>query len=392
MSAGKIHWADFGIIVALPEEFAALHEAIPELKVAEDPGARTFYSATLTSATGDKRYRLVAAFLHQMGPIEAALGARDLIERFNPAHIIMVGIAGGMSSDVKLGDVVVSRSILYYEQAKLTESGPKYRPQIFPADTRTLDRALRFMLDPAAMERWRRDCKWVGSDAPAAEAGTIASGDKVLADPAAKKALLQLHSKLIAIDMEGAGVFAAVLARAEPSRCLMIRGISDSADPSKDQTDQAGIARPAARTNAARFLRHFIEHGGIAPLRFNEFRLDPTLTLKIDRRLGRQNGHAYPCFPKLLRPHGPIADLTVTITAEDLAGGPLTILRAVWIEGSGEDKSSAVFDCHAPRFMHRITERAVPSFGLHLEIAGEPARIRVVSSSGPPHLIELKPR
>ena len=57
-----------------------------------------------------------------MGQINAALLARDVIARFTPRKILLVGIAGGLGKEVSLGDIVVSDQIVDYEIGKVTQN------------------------------------------------------------------------------------------------------------------------------------------------------------------------------------------------------------------------------------------------------------------------------
>ena len=96
----------------------------------------------------------------------------------------MVGVAGGIRDEVKLGDVVVATQVLYCEQAKQHTDGINQRPQIYPVDPTLLDRAKNYnqsdwhglilAKNPVSREE----------TIPAVIFGPIAAGEKVIADSA----------------------------------------------------------------------------------------------------------------------------------------------------------------------------------------------------------------
>jgi nucleoside phosphorylase len=76
-----------------------------------------------------------------MGNDEAAISTVRVIDRWRPAYILMVGIAGGVPGKVSLGDVVISDFVYYYEPAKRTPKGDQRRAQQFLSDRLLYGRA-----------------------------------------------------------------------------------------------------------------------------------------------------------------------------------------------------------------------------------------------------------
>ena len=77
---------------------------------------------------------------------------------------------------------------------------------------------------------------------------TIGSGEKLLRDPEKFRALKELNGKIEVAEMEGAGVFAACANHKKP--VLMIRGISDFGDSTKDNRFHDLAAKAAAAVTA----------------------------------------------------------------------------------------------------------------------------------------------
>src|SRR5690348_11458907 len=99
---------DFAILTGLTEEFRTLRQIIPRLQEFSNDG-EVWYRTWVESADRERAYSVVAAYQNDMGPLEAQALTASLIRRWDPAYIILVGIAGSFRDDVKLGDVIVSQ-------------------------------------------------------------------------------------------------------------------------------------------------------------------------------------------------------------------------------------------------------------------------------------------
>ena len=90
--------------------------------------------------------------------------------------------------------------------------------------------------------------------------GLVLSGEKLVDNPEFLKQLLQFEPEAIGGDMEGAGLYAAAQ-RAEVD-WLLVKAICDWADGTKAQDKDERQA--LAASNAAKFVLHVIEQGGLA--------------------------------------------------------------------------------------------------------------------------------
>lgn len=113
---------DFAVITALSEELRYMLSLLPTAdEVTEDI---TWYRTRLQSTAG-VNYEIVLAHQDKMGPLDALNLTRALIDRWDPAHIVLVGIAGSFQREIGLGDVIVSQQVFYYDPAKAEEGGLK---------------------------------------------------------------------------------------------------------------------------------------------------------------------------------------------------------------------------------------------------------------------------
>src|SRR5262245_14531568 len=102
---------DFVLVTALEEERdAVLRKLGGHARLEKDGGdAHTYYEARLPTARSDgAAYRVIVTSIGGMGPIKGAAKAGDVVRRWQPAHVILVGIARGVRGEGELGDVVVA--------------------------------------------------------------------------------------------------------------------------------------------------------------------------------------------------------------------------------------------------------------------------------------------
>ena len=96
-----------GIIIAMDKEFRRISEQLDGLKVEID-GGRKF----VTGRLGDNEL-----VLHQcgIGKVNAAIGASEMIRRYNPDLMISTGCAGGGRTDMEVMDIVASTELAYHD-------------------------------------------------------------------------------------------------------------------------------------------------------------------------------------------------------------------------------------------------------------------------------------
>jgi nucleoside phosphorylase len=255
---------DFAIITALEKEAKAVVSRLEnrDTKRFEDRNIRTYHCGTIPIQEAGRSYRVVVVLLPSMGEISAANAVTDTIADWNPRFVLMVGIAGGFAQDdLDLGDVVVADQVVGYDYGKVVKGGIKPRDRVYPASALLLERVRNFW-----DEAWVRQVNTprpgnAHRDASKLFVGPIASGNKVIASAKFREQLLKRWSKLIAVEMEAEGVYAAVFDRPQIRGTLVIRGISDMADERKGDAWQVYAANAAAA-----FAVEFLKSGPVEPL------------------------------------------------------------------------------------------------------------------------------
>ncbi|WP_437974765.1 5'-methylthioadenosine/S-adenosylhomocysteine nucleosidase [Sorangium sp. So ce295] len=214
----------------------------------EQRGGTVYFTGRL----GQEGPIVVVHGLESMGNLSAAVATTNLLREHRVHGLILVGLAGGVSSSgVDLGDVVVSSEIIHYEPAKLTEAGvdPRFRVVgLTPAWLRQMARDVGRDL----MEHPPGSDSNALAGAPNVHVGAVASGEKVLQSERQLDSLLGSWGRVLAVEMEGAGVATAVsMSRPDPP-LVIVRGISDLMDGRKHDAAEAAQLRDTAAHSAVR--------------------------------------------------------------------------------------------------------------------------------------------
>ena len=86
---------DVGIVIALKEEFDEFFEEIKDSNMPiPDKTGTYFYTFERPSADPSRPYQCVVTFAGQMGPTKAALLTQTLLNQWEPATVVNIGIAG----------------------------------------------------------------------------------------------------------------------------------------------------------------------------------------------------------------------------------------------------------------------------------------------------------
>ena len=277
MSAPK-PYVDIAAIVPLEEELQVFFEIFPSTKNLSD-------ADTLLHEVDTNIIDLSMVVIHQsdMGHAEAGQAVLDILDRYRVGLIVSIGIAGGLSSDLRLGDICYSgRVIDVYENSKATDSpndksGRSMDVELSPVPYSTDDRITRALnfarTQPDVADLY---ASWSNKQAeyvaricpnkvpsrtgskemlgkPMSHNGAIICG-MVSKSKAYNDRLKSLDRRVLAIDTESGAVFRH--ASKHSIAALNIRGLSDYANADKSILEMAtgGAVRKVAASNAVSFL------------------------------------------------------------------------------------------------------------------------------------------
>ncbi len=202
-----------GIIGAMAIEVATLKEGMLDLTVSTRAGME-FYEGTLCGTS-------VVVVQCGVGKVNAAMCTQILCACFGVTHIVNTGIAGSLSAELDIADILISRDAMYHD-FDCTQFGyemghvPSLDVTAFPATQSMIDAAY------AAAE---------SVNAGHTRIGRVASGDQFVANAEQKSRIIAITGAMCT-EMEGAAIAQTAYRNGVPF--VIVRAISDKADDSAE--------------------------------------------------------------------------------------------------------------------------------------------------------------
>ena len=173
-----------GIIIAMDKEFRRISELLDGLDVELD-GGRKFVTGTM----GENEL-----VLHQcgIGKVNAAIGASEMIRRYNPDLLVSTGCAGGGRTDMEVMDIVASTELAYHDVYCGEAMGKTVYGQVqgMPA---------RYASPSDLVEKAK-------SVSPRVHAGLIVTGDWFVDSKEKMREIVSHFPEAAAVDMESAAI------------------------------------------------------------------------------------------------------------------------------------------------------------------------------------------
>lgn len=193
-----------GIIFAMQEELIELKKYLHinnEKKIYD----LIFYEATLNNQN-------IILTESGIGKTNAARTTQILIDYYKPEAIFNIGVAGGIAKNLKVGDIIISTSLVQHDFDITAFNHPKgYIPNIgntIPIDNNLLN-TTKIILDTNNISY---------------KEGVIASGD-IFCTKESMATKINTQFKALCVEMEGASI--AQTSYLSKTPCLVIRSISD---------------------------------------------------------------------------------------------------------------------------------------------------------------------
>ena len=217
------------IMGAMPEEIEPLLEKVENVKKIEY-AANVYYEGTY------KGKELVIAY-SKIGKVFASLTATILLEKFACDKLLFSGVAGAISPDLKIGDLIIADGLCQHDLDIVAFGHPYgYVPE--GEVCIATDVSLRNIAKEVAKK----------NDLTLKE-GIIATGDQFVAN-SERKEWISNTFKADALEMEGASV--AVVCNALNVPFFILRAISDTAN------DDAGMDFDEFMVGSAKISANFI--------------------------------------------------------------------------------------------------------------------------------------
>jgi adenosylhomocysteine nucleosidase len=240
--------AAIGIMSAMHEELAAVLAAMPDEQRVTAAG-RDFW-------VGHWQGHSVVAVLSRIGKVAAATTATVLLERFGVDTLVFTGVAGGLGSGVRVGDVVVADGFVQHDMDASPlfprHEVPLYGRARFEADADLggqLAQASEQVLSNAALYLGAGTLAEFQLHVPRVHQGLVLSGDRFVSTSAESHVLRQALPEALAVEMEGAAVAQVCHDYGVPFAA--VRTISDRADDAAHNDFQRFIREVASRYSLA---------------------------------------------------------------------------------------------------------------------------------------------
>ena len=256
----ETHLCDVAIITAVPVETEAVKRISFNWQKEELEGDPSIYYSTRLNSN-NREIRVVTAQQSEMGMCAAATLSTKIINHYKPKYLIMVGIAAGINSNLKFGDIVVASETWNYMNGKYCEKGEEGIYDFLP-DPKSiqLNTKIKEIVGQDFKEvLYKIKCEWIQPTEYDLNmvCAPIACGTAVVANRQIVKEHIQIHSrKTVALDMESYGVFYAANNNNDLNTiAICIKSISDFADGEKGDSYQ----RYASYTSV-KFMQYLVEN------------------------------------------------------------------------------------------------------------------------------------
>jgi adenosylhomocysteine nucleosidase len=215
-----------GILAALPEELGDLVAAMRAAGPVETVtlGAREYHLGTAYGVS-------CVVVLARIGKVAASATVSALIHRFAVRAVVFTGVAGGVSREVKVGDVVVAQGLLQHD-LDASPLFPRFEVPLLGIERFTADAPLSAQLHEAAARFLAEEHAALAARLRLQPAqvrrGLIISGDRFVSSEREVQALRDALPDALAVEMEGAALAQVCHEHGVP--CAIVRTISDAAD------------------------------------------------------------------------------------------------------------------------------------------------------------------
>ncbi|MFF3214926.1 hypothetical protein ACFYYB_30335 [Streptomyces sp. NPDC002886] len=241
---------DIGIVTILSEELRALCDEL-KLERHKEPGGLYFYRGEHT--TPDSTVRIVATQAQSQGQRSAMAALDNLRRHYTPRLWALVGVGGGIHEHARIGNVIVSTDVVYYENRKINPLGDvRRRGEHRQAPAQVVHAVNAFFTEHGTPARIHDQLASQSSQEYEVYPGPIGSGEAVIADRGSdiRRYLAHYNEKVLAVDMEAGGLSQywqenSVHDETNPG-WIVIRGVSDNADEKKGHAHHELAARNAA--------------------------------------------------------------------------------------------------------------------------------------------------
>ena len=242
-----------GIMGAMPEEMDKIIASINNKEI-EERGSRIYYRGELFGQE-------VVAVFSRWGKVAAATTVTHLILKYKVDRIIFTGVAGAISPELNVGDIVIGQRLFQHDM----DARPLMRRFEIPLTGKTSYEIPQQNVDTMAQaihnflknnKEFRKTLTENNIPNPKMLIGDIASGDLFISSSAMKHSLIKNLPSVVCAEMEGAAV--AQVCDDYEVPLIVVRVISDTADE-EAHVSAIGFVNQHASDYSLSILKEYID-------------------------------------------------------------------------------------------------------------------------------------
>lgn len=197
--------------------------------------------------------KIVYASQHNTGMVDASILASELICRFRPKFLIMVGVLGGKPEDTNIGDVIIATKVFEIDRGKITDTGFKKESSVATITNKEIKKISRAKRQ---IETHINGIDETRNSEVKLHFGPIACVNQVIDLPGFfDEKITSFERKAIALEMESfAIVRACELLNEGKTIPIVIKSVMDNTQDKKDN------AKPYAAWTSAKTLEYILKN------------------------------------------------------------------------------------------------------------------------------------
>jgi adenosylhomocysteine nucleosidase len=228
------------ILVALEVEAQALLRQLAR---------STISPPNLSVWEGEVEGRRVVLVITGVGKVSAALAAQFICDRFDPASLLVIGLAGATDSDGQRGELIVASGALQHDMDARPFTDAR---GVIPS----LGKAV-FAADPTLFDKLRDATESVVNNPRIIRSGIVLSGDQIVTSRAVRDSLLAEFPDGACLDMETGAIAQVAHQNGIPWAALRIT--SDAADETFNLQEVLGFGVETAADLFDQIVRVFLK-------------------------------------------------------------------------------------------------------------------------------------
>ncbi len=234
------------VIAALPEEEAAIANVLSSFPSASFCVSEKFDLHCRTFTKPSHRIHLLRC---GMGTVNAGISVALFAEHFPVDAILLLGVGGALTANLRIGDVVVSSVVLQHDYYSSLDFGnPRMAPgHILFTEAECESHVAHFMATDSLLD-FERSANFSG----VVRVGAVLSGNEFVGTSARKSELAKLHPDALLVEMESAGV--AQVAEKLKVPFVVVKTVADRLFPDGTIENDFKTCLEAAAANAARVV------------------------------------------------------------------------------------------------------------------------------------------